>query len=143
MNLENNVGFKDKVIPHNYGWSNVSKDIEVNYSEEARGRNKTTNPNEENGLKVIVQVYDATEILLNIIKENGDRTIVLKIDCEGAEFEIFNSFCKLKLPIQVKGFILEWHFSEPTIILQYLSKNGFKLVNTTLNSKSGLIYAFR
>ena len=142
-NLEFNPDFRNKIISYNFGWSNSTKTNEVTCSSKNRGRNRTVSLAESNDEKVSVQLYNGAEQLLNIVNENDNKTIIIKMDCEGAEFEIFESLFNLKLPKQVKGIMLEWHFSEPSKIQSYLVESNFKLVNTSLGENTGLIYGFR
>jgi hypothetical protein len=89
-------------------------------------------------------MQNASDVINDVLNNNQTNTLYLKIDCEGSEFEIFNSFGNY-LPKQIKGVLMEWHFKEPLDIIDLLLKNSFKLVKFNLNTKSltGLIYAFR
>ncbi len=137
-----------KIIAHNYGLSNANEKTYVPYSNSDKGRNKSLAFDQHtNGVayaeKAAIEVREASEVIANILEENRNTSIHIKMDCEGAEFVIFDALAKSPLPEQVKGMMIEWHFKEPDGIVQFLQGNGFKMIKTNLGPKSGLIYALR
>ncbi len=75
----------------------------------------------------------------------GNETIdILKIDCEGAEYDILYKCSKLK---KVRFIVGEYHMSSkyPTqtgdSLMEYLQKQGFKTIVMEENKNTGMFYA--
>ena len=145
INLGYNLQQAEKIVPLNYGLGNATKEVQVPYSSVAIGRNKSTlsEVGESNLPSVKIKIKHALKVIKKCIEENKDKTFLIKMDCEGAEFDIFSSLSKEPIHEQVKGFMIEWHFSEPDVITQFLEDCKFKMIKTNLGIESGLIYAFR
>jgi FkbM family methyltransferase len=92
---------------------------------------------------VLVEVHDAEAELQSILagREEHDY-IILKVDCEGSEREIFQRLSPDILS-KIYAILLEWHdsdiFSE---ISQKLQKLGFHLLARRYAKDSGMLYAF-
>jgi FkbM family methyltransferase len=98
--------------------------------------------------KVNVEMVGAVETFDMIAAENPGAPIILKIDCEGAEFEIISSLQKSGRLQGLKAILLEWHMAGdpegPKKLEDDLRTAGFTFV--TLNKtdwSTGLIYAFQ
>lgn len=145
VNFSYNPLLAEKIVSYNYGLSNISREVKVPYCKMKRGRNKSALPDSETDSINITNVTlkDAQEVIKIIAEENKGKNIFIKMDCEGAEYEIFDSLSKTLLPQAIKGIMMEWHFKEPNDIVQILRINDFKMVLTNLGTDSGLLYAFR
>jgi FkbM family methyltransferase len=146
QNLSLNKIVAKKIAHYNYGLGNKYKILNVPYSSQNTGVNSTVNQTErsigqESKQKIIIQ--DILSEIERIIKENKGKHIVLKIDTEGAEFEIFDRLRGKELNPEIRLIMLEWHFKNPSEIEEYLMHQGFAFINMVINRKAGLIYAFR
>ena len=141
-NLEHNPQFQDKIVAQNFGLSSSEGVLEVAYSNDSKGRNIARQGNLRGDNRVKVRLKEASKELLAIVKET-EHSVVIKMDCEGAEHEIFDSMYEHDIPTKVKVIMLEWHFSRPSEIAKYLLKNNFRLIYTNFGDETGLIYAFR
>lgn len=136
-NFELNPGLKPKISAHNFGWSAGSEQRNLHYSPDLKGKNSIHDAGAER-----IQLRDAFEVLGEVVGSNPNAKFFVKMDCEGAEFEIFDSLKKRPLPESVFGFIIEWHVRDPHPIIDVLIANRFK-VQLAGSSRIGLITAFR
>ncbi|WP_295161183.1 FkbM family methyltransferase [uncultured Brachyspira sp.] len=99
-NAEFNPNLKDKIHLYNYGLGNKNETIECLYFPHRDGISSMKqdfityyDPNELNNAKKIKSsIKKASETIKDIItKNNIKEKIIIKIDVEGAEYDIFNS----------------------------------------------------
>lgn len=141
-NLGLNPDIKGKIIPHNIGLGSERKEQKLSYSKTDTGRNSLIRPAGK-GTTETVRISPALEQLHGIISKHKNTAIYIKIDIEGAEYEVFDSLFAEELPLSVKGFILEWHFKGSDKLEKLLHEAGFTIISFNLTAASGMIYAFR
>lgn len=97
---------------------------------------------------MIEQTYDVQLINFNdqVKKLQIQQIDLLKIDCEGAEYDIIKSLDSNYLKNNIKNIILEYHENDgPQLktITDKLSKNGFiyEIYGGTESSKMGMLWA--
>ncbi len=78
--------------------------------------------------------------LNDVIKENKlEKIDLLKIDCEGSEYGIFNNLKEENLK-RIKQIAMEAHYLDenknPLIMINYLRKNNFNVFSTKLKKNS-------
>ncbi|WP_407050774.1 FkbM family methyltransferase [Methyloraptor flagellatus] len=150
-NFALNGRFADKITVHPFGLSDKDDQIAVAVSDQAtistsiRGRG--------DGVRTeTIDVRAAADVLAPLFaaaKARGDD-IVMKIDCEGAEFPIFESLRSASLFRSVTAIMLEWHRSwSPALsqddLLAVLRAEGFIAFDRTLATDqfAGQILAVR
>lgn len=93
---------------------------------------------------VNVKICNVSTALKSIIeKHSGKQKILLKIDCEGAEYEIIEDLKSSGLLSNVDAIILEWHMKGAEPILKVLNAHSFLSYTRKLphSFPIGLIYA--
>jgi FkbM family methyltransferase len=153
-NFALNEEFSKKITPYNFGISDKDKDVFIDYCKDISGRMTSFN-NEFNKAKNSVQekiVIKSIEHIFDDIlprsPENGGKypyKLIMKIDCEGAEFEIFNKMDEKDLFKHVDVIMLEWHCKGPDALLKILKKRNFvsfSLFNAYQN-EIGLLYCVK
>jgi FkbM family methyltransferase len=96
------------------------------------------------GKFINVDLVAANMVLADITNNHPDSHFMLKIDCEGEEYAIFDSFYNTNLFDKVDCILVEWHEKGPDPIMECLQAKGFQYLhipNETLNC--GMIYAFK
>lgn len=154
-NINANQEIKDKIVTFNFGLGKTSKQIEAPYNPEQSGCMSTSlNPFEKNPkiCKEIaslekVQIEKASEKLTQIIDSHyGKEKIILKIDTEGAEFEIFEDLENAKLFQKIDIVMLEYHYRSPRYLQETLVNNDFIVIYKPPYQEdrtSGMILAFK
>ena len=91
-----------------------------------------------------VTVKDAAKILAPIFEDNKNNRIIIKCDCEGAEFEILERLDEENLIVKIDAVLMEYHFKSPERLVKILADNGFA-VHVIHGSKkepcTGYLYA--
>jgi len=147
-NLKLNPELSRKINAFNCGLGKEEKTLELPYIINATGGMSTTHEvckGHKNIDKETVVVKDAAKTLLPILEENKDKHIIVKCDCEGAEFEIFERLSEEDLVSKIDVVLMEYHFEIPDRLVDILTKNTFAVQtkNGSSKSKTGYIYAVR
>lgn len=94
-------------------------------------------------IKEKIQVRKASEIIGTIIECHKDTNIILKVDCEGEEYSIFQELFENKILQKIDFIMLEWHYKGKAVLLKLLEDTGFSYWCSNKNKDMGLIYAYR
>ena len=147
-NLELNPQLSEKINAFNFGLGKSEKTLELPYRDDATGSMSTTHgvcKNRKNTKKETVVVKDAAKEVAAILKENKNKHIIIKCDCEGAEFEIFERLREENIISRIDVVVMEYHFEKPDRLINILTENAFA-VQTKIGSRksrTGYIYAVR
>lgn len=135
-----------KIKVFEFGLGFPTRTIKVSYSQEYKGSVGI------NGVaSYIDNVNDVQEISLNIVdvyealKEiETKRKTILKVDCEGAEFEIIKRLNDTSLLTKFDVIMIEWHVKGPAVLKKTLLDNGFEVLSfKEHNTDIGMLYAFK
>lgn len=91
--------------------------------------------------KECIQVRDAMEVFLPIIQKHSDCNIVLKMNCEGEEYNIMKRLSETGLIDKISVIMLEWHCRGKEDILKHFNNTGFTYWCNDKDQNMGLIYA--
>lgn len=115
-------------------------DKQVKGNTGVRGKMSSSYSNNSTTEEVQVKIKSAASEIQKIIDSNSHSKIVVKMDCEGAEYEIFESLTS-DIISQIDVFMIEWHDKGSKVIEDTLLKNGFNLFLKDLAPNAGIIYA--
>jgi FkbM family methyltransferase len=138
-NFNLNPALSGKLVLHNFGLGARSEKRNLVYSRDFKGKNSTSEGGMEGSQEV--EIRNALQVFGEIIDRSPQEQYFVKMDCEGAEFEIIESL-KGGIPQQIFGFIIEWHYHNPKPIVNALVAQGYK-VQQRGTTDIGLITAFR
>ncbi len=148
-NISLNGKISDKIHPQNCGLSDSNKNLDTYFYSDlsgsmstSDGNNSHVNISKSKMNKTTIELKSAPETLKTIL-ENNDSKVILKIDCEGSEYEIFEALNKHGLMKKIDYIMLEWHFKGEQPLLDILEQNGFASFSRTIFYDLGLIYAVR
>jgi len=147
-NLELNPQLSEKIHASNVGLGRKEATLELPYMASATGGMSTTHDvckGEKNVNKETVIIKDAAKEIATILEENTNRYIIVKCDCEGAEFEIFDRLDEQGLMRRIDVIIMEYHFESPDRLVKILTREGFAVQRkiASRRKKTGYIYAVR
>ncbi len=99
--------------------------------------------NDANAERVEVQICDASLEIREILSKIDNEKVILKMDCEGAEYEILENIFNTKIIKQIDVILLEWHDKGSQIIEDILLKSGFDFFAKDFSPVAGMIYAYK
>lgn len=147
-NIELNPELARKIKTYNFGLAADTVTKTVAY-DEATTIGTSIHGN-GGAVSTTINLRNASGALTEIIKsaKAAGQVVVIKMDCEGSEFEIFDDLVSTNLLSDVHIFMIEWHkwwSAEKTdeTLIKHLIKSGFAVFNTTQlhDPFAGMIYA--
>lgn len=125
-NLDLNPELSKKIQTFAYGLGEEDKTLEIPYSVNVSDCMSTTHtqPVKWNVQIEMVTIKDAARTLAPIFEESKSRRIIIKCDCEGAEFEIFERLHKEHMVGRIDVALLEYHFKTPERLVEIFAESG-------------------
>ncbi len=147
-NLKLNPSIAEKIIAYNIGLGDKQETIKVEYSPSNRGRvgvygTSLVKNDIHDAEWAFLEILPATEAIGELLDNNQDSKIVVKMDVEGAEYEIIKNMNSNGLLSKIDVLMMEWHKTEPKEIIDSLNKNGFAVFKQNYSSQVGMIYAVK
>lgn len=145
-NFSINESAKKVVEVNNFGLGKNDRDEififdkQVKGNTGVRGKMSSSYSNNSATEEVNVKIKSASSEIQKIVDSNSNSKIVVKMDCEGAEYEIFESLTSDIISC-IDVFMIEWHDKGSKTIEDILLKNGFSLFLKDLAPNAGIIYA--
>jgi FkbM family methyltransferase len=136
-----------KIKTFNFGLGDKDETKVFNFSSSYKGSVGTldlSNYKKENSgyLKEIeVQIRDASKVLSEIIKDNPNQKFIIKMDCEGGEYEIIPNLKTNGVLDMVDLIMLEWHKTDFFKLMDNFE--NFHCFYNKNSSETGMMYAFR
>lgn len=137
-NINLNPHISSKIKPYNFGWSDENGEVDLYYVDGCDGVNTMISEvvNLQSELRDTdkrktkkVQVKKASEILSKIIEEdNITSNIVLKMDTEGAEYQIFEDLIETDLFSKIDVIMGEGHIFKRKHFCDKLEELGFRQI---------------
>ena len=145
-----NPHLSSKIILHEYGLGDSSEDLELEYHAEVKGSvglfgvasHALEESQRASSVKRKVRVERAVEVFENLLAEKPSRPVVVKIDCEGAEYQIINCLASADILSRVEGFLIEWHVKGPdAIVAQLINAGHYVWLRAHPGDNHGMIYS--
>jgi FkbM family methyltransferase len=148
LNVLSNLKMASKLKLINKGVSNVNETRAIPLFESGLLSASTIEQINDYGKKIgqeiNVQLVSIKEVFDTVLAENPNAKMLLKLDCEGEEYAIFEMLKDSTYLNHVAIAIIEWHEKGSTDIEKVLINNQFKLRHTDhVSENSGMIYAFK
>lgn len=103
-----------------------------------------TEKNEKTVRKEKIHLRAIDEVLREIKVKYETSKIVVKIDCEGSEYDIVRSLNEKSLLADLDFIMIEWHIDGPDELIWLLNKSRFSCFSFNSHRKDvGMIYAVR
>lgn len=99
--------------------------------------------NNNNAKEIEVTIASATLEIEKILVANNDASVIVKMDCEGAEYEILEDLFQSGMINKIDVLVLEWHDKGSTSIEKILLDSNFDFFSRSYDSHTGMIYAFK
>jgi FkbM family methyltransferase len=148
MNVAANPVMASKIKLMNEGVSNLRETRSIPLFESGLLSASTIEQKNEYGKKIgqviEVQLVSIKEVFELVMAENPNAKILLKLDCEGEEYVIFDMLKESTYLNNVVVAIIEWHEKGSTTIEKVLIDNEFTLRHEHHKTEnSGMIYAIK
>lgn len=149
-NISLNPKLRNKIKAYNFGLGEKEEVLTLSYCEENKGGMSTVSEinvliknenNEKPFINVNVYLKDVAQEIETINEENPNHKLILKIDCEGSEYQILQRLDEANLFKNVKIIMMEWHYGNPKIIEGILKKHNFVFFTSYEEGMRGMIYA--
>lgn len=151
-NFKLNPAISHKIVPYNLGAGGSTSELVIPVSNVDSATKSTTDfflerIDTDTAHTITVQIRDICEVVQEIFSKHPAEELFLKLDCEGAEYEILEKLHESGLLAKIKVIIIEWHFKGYQSLEKLLGANGFSSVvfprPTKAISDMGMIYAFK
>jgi FkbM family methyltransferase len=145
-NIKLNAALAAKIIPNHYGLDAVACELSLEYNYDNKGSVGVLGKDFSAGQnKIRIQLKPIADALAVLEQKHPEANLFLKIDCEGAEYDIFDYFKNTGIPASVKMIAMEWHKKGPEVLIETLKKEGFASFSlyTEESKELGMIYAIR
>jgi FkbM family methyltransferase len=150
-NFALNPDLAKRIRSFNAGIGGANSTVDAYYVSELHGSSglfplPSDSPHFSNQAKRQVQLRSAPEVLDEVLREFPGRTVVAKIDCEGAEYAIIRALSSSRKLQNLSCVIMEWHKRapdhNPQEIVEELKEAGFTVFLTVASdSSTGMMYA--
>lgn len=150
-NIALNPSLMGKIVANNTGVAGSRRTAEVSFNQQDHTSMGIHGVVEDHGvdpgLDQIERIHleDVSQVISRIRIEHPGTEIIVKMDCEGSEYEIVEKMKKDGLLRGITHFQIEWHIfsatDNPSIIISTLRENGFFCNKTRKSQNLGMIFA--
>ena len=147
-NLALNTAISDKIEAFNFGLGGSTRTEKVLYNSQAKGncgirRELSLVVDQKDASEIEIPIKNVSDILPDLFALHPNQKKILKIDCEGAEYEILQKLSDSNLLVDIDVLLIEWHDKGATLLEELLVANNFSIISRHLTSITGMIYAFK
>ncbi|MEI9947347.1 MAG: FkbM family methyltransferase [Chitinophagaceae bacterium] len=150
-NIRLNEEVKNKIHVFNFGLGEKDLTLEVPHPEDGFLGGTTTGfmiselPGNLKTKKIKVEIKDIRTELTQIKKNHPGKKIILKLDCEGAEYEIIEALRQISMIADIDIYMIEYHFKGKKSIADVLVENNFIVMSPGSEDVNpfGMLYAIK
>jgi FkbM family methyltransferase len=149
-NIQLNPLCADKIRISNVALGFPARTIDVDYAPKYKGsvgiRGTGSHINDKGLMVPTKMVVEDVAAHFSAILNSKSVDVLVKMDCEGAEYEIMARLqdTGLLIDTKIKCFMIEWHYDGPTGLVDILIRNGFQVISLKPTDDTiGMLYAFR
>ncbi|MBV8848830.1 MAG: FkbM family methyltransferase [Methylobacteriaceae bacterium] len=148
-NLRLNPNLAAKIKPTMVGLSDADESAIFRVADTRGDSGGQSTQDVAGGIPTRLELREAAAVLRPIVTSARARglRVVVKVDCEGAEFPLFKSLSRDDLLQEIDALMVEWHRVLPgkdqTELIQPLLDRGFLVFDLTPPSGNGFFYAAR
>jgi FkbM family methyltransferase len=149
-NFSLNPTYAEKISARNFGLSDRDEQLTVFTS--GNQTIGTSIRGAQSGAQETIQIRDASVVIGALAETAASRNLdfIVKIDCEGSEFAIFETLARAGLFGKIDAFVIEWHKwwsadkTQHDLIEPLLRENYIVIDRTNpIDPHAGLFYAIR
>ena len=134
-NLELNPMYSHKMEAFNFGLGGFSRTEKVLYNSQAKGncgirRELSLVIDQNDASEIEINIKNVSEVLPDLFAKHPKLQKILKIDCEGAEYEILQKLNDTNLLADIDVLLIEWHDKGATMLEELLIANNFSIIWT-------------
>lgn len=144
----NEKSLSEKIRGYNYGLGEADGEQTVHYLADNPGYMRAgkeavaADPGDGSAETAIIK--EAGPEILKIMDENPGASFAMKIDCEGAEYEIIPDLIKHGVMKRISVVVMESHYGREDEMIEALSKEGFVVYsNEEPPYRTGTLFAVR
>lgn len=108
-----------------------------------RGKHSPSYANNSSAKQISVSINEAASEILEVLRQIKSLKVIVKMDCEGAEYEILENLYETGVINKIDVFLLEWHDKGIEPIEKIFQDSGFEYFSKRFSSISGMIYAYK
>lgn len=152
INFGLNPDLSGKIETFGFGLGKEDKEVELEYSFKFKGNvgiHGITKHLVIDGLANDIQrktvlLRKSSTVLAPIIANHPKENVVLKLDCEGSEYDILEELAESLVLLKIDILLIEWHFRGFEKLVNILMKNGFGCFVQGKNTDDiGILFAFK
>lgn len=145
-----NIGLNEsgkKIIAENFGLGGRDHTSTVLFDPVYKGSMGVNSiptyiPKSDNVSHEEITIKAASPVLRSIIEKESNYKKLLKIDCEGSEYDIIDDLANNNLLAEFDSIIIEWHIKGPDKLIETLINNNFNVFSfDPFNVNIGMLYA--
>ena len=127
-NLENNKILSSKIEAFNFGLGDKNDVLKVHYNKDhmmSVSSNAIFDSCFERYSIEEITIKNVSEVIKPILEKHKEEKFFIKIDCEGAEYQIIPALYESGMLNHIDVIITEFHGQAPTRLLEILKNAGF------------------
>lgn len=137
--------YSNKIEVNNYGLGFPERILEIDYSEEIKGSIGVNSTLKQSNVKYQKEILEIRDVA-HVFKEKAKLAIgkiVVKMDCEGAEYEILERLKETGDIYIPSFFMIEWHDKGSDALKKIFEEDDFKILSFKDDSKGvGMLYVY-